>query len=128
MILALLPIMIWSYEPLTDDEVMAWWGTLSTMEKVEAIRTLDIIENAEPAVVIPPLVAILSGRDLYISYQAPEDGRQGLLINIADKLLYEVELDAVEVKNFIPWNIKPYIVTGAVCLAAGLIGGLIITR
>ena len=128
LILILIPLTAWGYEPLTDDEVILYWSTLTQDQQIQEIRTLDNIQNANPIVIIPPITAILSGRTLYISYEATLAGRGGLLINIADTLDYSVKMDDVVVKNFLPFNIKPYLVTGGVCILAGLVGGLILSR
>ena len=109
----------WAFVPLTDEEVILYWSTLTQEQQLDEIRKLDNIENAIPSVIIPPLTAILSGRDLYISYQATLDGREGLLINIANELEYSVQMDDVTVKNFVPFNIKPYLIVGGSCLLSG---------
>ena len=124
--LILISQMVWGYEVLTNEEVILYWNSLTEQQQIEEIRTLDLIEHSIPIVEIPPLVAILSGPDLYISYQTPEDSPQGLYINIADKLEYSVEMDAVMVDNFIPFNIKPYLITAGIALLTGVIGGLLI--
>lgn len=126
MLILILPIMVWSYEPLTDDEITAYWSTLTKAERIEEIRRLDNIEHATPEIVIPPLVAVLAGRDLYISYETPDGGPGGLLIDIAGELRYSVELEGITAENFIPFKIKPYLVTGAVCLIIGTLAGLFV--
>ena len=115
-------------ETLTDDEILSYWSGLTKTERIDEIRTLDNIQNAEPTVIIPPITAILSGRDLYISYEATLAGRGGLLINIADELDYSVQMDDVTVENFIPSYIGRYLIVGGSCILAGLVGGLILSR
>lgn len=127
-LLILIPITIWAYEPLTDDEITAYWSSLTKAERIEEIRKLDNIDHAIPEIVVPPLVAVLAGRDLYISYEDPEGDHGGLLIDIAGELRYSVELEGLTAKNFVPFNIKPYIVTGSACLIAGIVAGLLISR
>jgi len=127
LIILLTTICLYS-EPLTDDEVLSYWSGLTKAERINEIRKLDNIETAIPTVIIPPLTAILSGRDLYISYEAVLEGRQGLLITIADTLEYSVQMDSVTVENFVPFNIGPYLITGGACLLAGIIGGFLLSQ
>lgn len=115
-------------EPLTDEEVLSYWGSLTKVERIDEIRKLDNIENAIPTISIPPLTAVLSGADLYISYEATLEGRQGLYINIADALEYRVEMEGVKVADFVPFEIEPYLITGGACLLVGLVAGLLIPR
>lgn len=77
----------WTYEPLTDDEVRAYWSTLSEAEKLDEIRTLDIIEHAPATIDVPPII-IVEERDGTVTayYDAP------MTIDIAGRLQYETTL------------------------------------
>jgi hypothetical protein len=90
----------WTYEPLTDDEVRAYWSTLSEAEKLDEIRTLDIIEHAPATIDVPPII-IVAERDGTVTayYDAP------LTIDIAGRLQYETTLPqgSIETKPHRPW-------------------------
>ena len=122
-LLAVLLATAWTseYIPLTDDQVMSYWGGLTEMERIAEIRKLDNIENAIPEINLPVPVAILVGRDLHIVYKSGDRAVGFFDISIAGELAYEVELLPVSVKNFVPFDLQGRLMW----FASGLVGGII---
>ena len=119
---------IYSYTPLTDEDILLYWGMLSKAQKIEEIRKLDVIEHSVPVVTLTSPVAVLSGRDIYFHYLPGEDDTYPLQISIGGYLDYTIQIEDSKFTNFLPTNFKIYITIGAGCLAAGVIAGLLIPR
>ena len=88
-------IPVWTYEPLTNDEIKLYWSTLTEDEKIEEIRKLDIIEHSIPIVKNVNYIALLTKNgDLIIYPNLP------IIMNIS-YLSYEIEMPQYLIEDFI---------------------------
>lgn len=82
------------YTPPSDNELWAWWSSLTKEQKIDEIRKLDIIEHTVPEITIPEMTAILTiDGDLVISHIDPVE------IKIY-YLSYSVEIEPFKIVEF----------------------------
>jgi len=118
--LVLLPIQIClsdDYVPLTDGQILYYWSTLSEEQKLEEIRKLDIIEHTIPELSQLQLSAILTTEgDLIISTVEPLNMKVG-------HLEYKITIPEHMIEGFHQedFNIMPYIISGLIGLAGGIV-------
>ncbi|MFX1587229.1 MAG: hypothetical protein ACFFC1_03655 [Promethearchaeota archaeon] len=112
----MIQIPAWTYEPLTDEEVRAYWSTLSESERIEEIKKLDALEHMVQSWLGIQYVAILD--------------KKGALVVFPSEYIqfpyYDVEIPTYRFENFLPeekgkWG--NYLIAGGV----GLVGGVILT-
>jgi len=88
-------IPVWTYEPLTNDEIKLYWSTLTEDEKIEEIRKLDVIEHSIPIITNVQYIALLTKEgDLIIYPNLP------IICNIG-YLSYEIEFPQYLIEDFI---------------------------
>jgi len=88
-------IPVWTYEPLTNEEIKLYWSTLTEDEKIEEIRKLDIIEHSIPIIKNVNYIALLTKNgDLIIYPNLP------IIMNIS-YLSYEIEMPQYLIEDFI---------------------------
>ena len=93
MIVMIIPV--WTYEPLTNDEIKLYWSTLTEDEKIEEIRKLDVIEHSIPIITNVQYIALLTKEgDLIIYPNLP------IICNIG-YLSYEIEFPQYLIEDFI---------------------------
>ena len=107
-------IPIWTYEELSDEEIVDYWNTLTLDQRIQEIRKLDLLEHNVPVFDSFKYLAILTNDNELVIY--PEH-------NIIEArhvyLTYEIELPTFHIKDFkIPAK-KKYILTG---ITGGIIG------
>lgn len=91
----IIQIPVWTYEPLTNDEIKLYWSTLTEDEKIEEIRKLDIIEHSIPIITNVNYIALLTKNgDLIIYPNLP------IIMNIS-YLSYEIEMPQYLIEDFI---------------------------
>ena len=88
-------IPVWTYEPLTNEEIKLYWSTLTEDEKIEEIRKLDIIEHFIPIIENVNYIALLTKNgDLIIYPNLP-------IIMSISYLSYEIEMPQYLIEDFI---------------------------
>lgn len=111
---------LWTYEPLTDEEIIAYWETLTLDQKIMEIRKLDLLEHIPPQFEMFKYIAVLTKDDELIIY--PEKS------TIQAKhvyLIYEVKLPTFYIKDFIVPMKKKYVLAGLSGGAIAVLGTII---
>ena len=100
-------IPVWTYEPLTDEEIKVYWNTLTEEEKIEEIRKLDILEHSLPVIEGLEYIALLTEDGDLIIY--PKS-----IINLSvGYLSYEITMPQYTITEFIiPEEKKNYLFAG----------------
>lgn len=108
MILLLITIQAWTYEPLTDEEILNYWGTLTQEEKIEEIRKLDLLEHSLPVIEGLQYIAIITKEGDLIIYP-----KNAVILSLG-YLLYEIDFPEHLIEDFvIPKEKKKYFLAGA---------------
>lgn len=111
---------LWTYDPLTDEEVKAYWSTLNEDQRIEEIRKLDILEHSIPILNNVNYIAILTDNGNLKIY--PEFPQSELTIGY---LTFEVTLPEYLMKDFYkPENkdIFDFILSMGLGAISGIIG------
>ena len=116
---------LYSYEPLTDEEILIYWGGLTKEERIQEIRKLDMIEHSDPVIEFSEAVAVVSGKDVIFYHLSPEDGPLPLQINVGGVLKYGVEIEPVTFKGLIPDNSGAIIKTTLISAGVGVVIGFL---
>jgi hypothetical protein len=119
LLVVLTTICLFSYEPLTEEEVLSYWSTLTKEEKIQEIRKLDIIEHTTPEITLTAPVAVLTGQDVTFYYLPGESQPEPLLVNVGPYLSYGIELEPVVFEGLVPDPLPEYLKIGALSAAAG---------
>lgn len=82
------------YIPPSDEELSAWWKSLTWEERIAELRKLDIIEHTIPEVIMPDVSAILSNQGgLYISFLNPIEVK-------IHTLYYSITMNTYKISDF----------------------------
>lgn len=106
-LLILVNLPVWSYDPLTDEETQIYWNSLTLDQKIEEIRKLDLLEHIPPKFDQFKYIALLTINDELIIY--PESS---IIIAKHVYLEYEIGLPTFYMKDFIIPARKNYILAG----------------
>jgi len=99
---------IWTYEPLTDEEILAYWGTLTQEEKIEEIRKLDLLEHSLPIIEGLEYIAIITKEGDLIIYP-----KNTITLSLG-YLIYDINLPEHIIEDFnLPEERKKYFLAGA---------------
>lgn len=113
-------INLWTYEPLSDQEVREYWSTLTENQKIDEIRKLGILEHSIPVFRNVSYIAILTDNgDLKIY---PEFPVSELIIGY---LTYEVILPEYLMEDFYKPENKgffDYVISMGLGAISGIIG------
>jgi hypothetical protein len=112
---------LWTYEPLTNEEIIKYWNSLTYEEQIEEIRKLDLLEHIPPEFEMFNYLALLTKDNELVIYPEIE------IIEVKHVyLLYEVKMPTFHIENFVVPAKKKYILAG---LSGGIIAvfGTIIT-
>lgn len=103
----LITISAWTYEPLTDEEILSYWGSLTQQEKIDEIRKLDILEHSLPIIQGLEYIAILTKEWDLIIYP------KTVVTLSLGYLLYEIDFPEYLIEDFaIPGEKKKYFLSG----------------
>lgn len=107
---------VWTYEPLTDNEIKQYWSGLTEEEKIEEIRKLDILEHTIPVIEGGEYIALLTKDGTLVIYP-----KSVMFLSIG-YLAYEIELPEYYIEDFvIPAQKKKYFLAGAGGLVVALL-------
>lgn len=109
---------IWAYEPLSEQELRTYWQSITTEERLQEIRKLDILEHSDPEIIIPEYsTMILYNGDLLIMPLGP------MIVKIGH-LEYKIDLNDVVINEFYinQKTIGDYILPGLFGIGIGVLG------
>lgn len=112
--------LLWTYEPLTDEEILIYWNSLTHEQKIEEIRKLDLLEHIPIQIDDFKYLALLTVDNELIIY--PEDN---IIEGNHAYLVYEIEIPTFYIENFTIPVKKKYILAGVIGGGCSLLGTVI---
>jgi hypothetical protein len=111
---------LWTYEPLTDEEIIDYWYSLTLDQKIQEIKKLDLLEHIPPSFEMFRYLAVLTKDNELIIY--PEK-KQIEMTHV--HLIYEIELPSFYMKDFIIPVKKKYVLAGLSGAGIAILGTVI---
>ncbi len=107
-LLMIICLPLWTYEPLTNEEVKKYWNSLTYDQQIEEIRKLDLLEHVPPQFEMFNYLALLTEDNELIIYPEKEK-----IEVVHSYLIYEVKLPTFYIENFVLPVEKNYVLAGA---------------